>query len=132
MTAASEREAQAALRATPTDELLRSAYLLTHRMDDAARLQNTTDPGADLRAQRDLIDAELERRTRRVERDARPRGPYAVEHDRAVMATTIAVAITPASRRRLRDQPDLQHIRFSPRLARQLLDLVEPSWRDNA
>lgn len=49
-------EAQAALAATPTTELLRKAYQLTHVMDHSSAPR-------DLRQQRDMIDAEILRRT---------------------------------------------------------------------
>jgi hypothetical protein len=64
-----QSEADHALRVTPTRELLNHAYGLTHRIH-AKRdepLELAMRPGrtsvADLRAQRDLIDAELVRRT---------------------------------------------------------------------
>lgn len=53
-----QAEAQALLRATPADELLTKAYALTHRMHAATDLNVS----ADLRATRDMITAELERR----------------------------------------------------------------------
>lgn len=65
--------AQAALRATSTADLLRNAYALTHRIheaEDARRGSNAEalraiqrgPRVADLRAQRDLINAEVIRR----------------------------------------------------------------------
>lgn len=56
---------QSLLESVPTAELLRNAYALTHRMHELARL---TTPAAvrrsgSLRAQRDLIDGEVLRRT---------------------------------------------------------------------
>lgn len=59
-TTAAETEAatKAALRASSTKALLRNAYALTHQMKGATSARR-----ADLRAQRDLIDAEVIRRT---------------------------------------------------------------------
>lgn len=58
-------KAQALLRSMSVADLLRAAYSLTHRMENArhiakAQRKVTID---DLRAQRDLIDAEILRRT---------------------------------------------------------------------
>jgi hypothetical protein len=55
---AAQQEAQAALRATSTDALLDSIIRLTHRIHEAPAHHVT-----DLRAQRDLIRAEILRRT---------------------------------------------------------------------
>lgn len=67
---AAQQDAAEALAATSTTELLRKAYALTHRIHEAtATVRRTTGPHparqteADLRAARDLIDAELLRRT---------------------------------------------------------------------
>lgn len=48
------------IASTPTTALLRLAYALTHRIHDAG---NTGAQDDELRAQRDLIDAEVLRRT---------------------------------------------------------------------
>jgi hypothetical protein len=69
---------QAVIRTAPTAQLLRTAYSLTHRMhaeQDAARRSRAVGQNvmaadadaahADLRAMRDLIDAEIERRCAR-------------------------------------------------------------------
>lgn len=57
--AAAQQQADARLRRMPIDGLLRAAYALTHRMHATTDLNAS----ADLRAQRDLIDAEIVRRT---------------------------------------------------------------------
>lgn len=61
-------EAQAALAATSTPDLLRKAYTLTHRLDgpwppECMTVQQFRSHQRDLRAQRDMIDAEVLRRT---------------------------------------------------------------------
>lgn len=64
-----EDQAAQALAGTPTPQLLRAAYALTHRIHDGCPDSVSTHPRgradymADLRAQRDLIDAEVLRRT---------------------------------------------------------------------
>jgi hypothetical protein len=63
-------EAQAALAATPTTELLQLAYRLTHQLDAYGRRECTTRADrqhagtriSDLRQQRDMITAEVLRR----------------------------------------------------------------------
>lgn len=56
-----ERLADELLQKTPIAELLTTAYAITHRMHVATDLTVS----ADLRAQRDLITAEITRRTDR-------------------------------------------------------------------
>jgi len=63
MTTAITPEAQAALAATSTADLLRKAYQLTHRIH-AWEAQSFGERSVDLRAQRGLIDAEIIRRER--------------------------------------------------------------------
>lgn len=61
-TATITREAADALASTPAEELLHKAFLLTHKMHGAiARGDEGLE--ADLRAARDLITAEVLRRT---------------------------------------------------------------------
>lgn len=58
-------EAREALAATSTEDLLTKAYALTHRMGPASRRPPNlfaAEKIADLRAQRDLITAEVLRR----------------------------------------------------------------------
>lgn len=63
-----EREAQELLEATDAATLLRKSHQLTHRMHDRengftdGRGFAANETAADIRAQRDLIDAELLRR----------------------------------------------------------------------
>jgi hypothetical protein len=57
---AAQQEAQAALRATSTDDLLTRFAALTHAIHDVRGIADAED---DLRAVRDLIRAEILRRT---------------------------------------------------------------------
>lgn len=63
--AAAIEEARGVLAATPTADLLTKAYAFTHQIDRLERLDRsdrTVDPD-DVRAMRDLITAEVIRRT---------------------------------------------------------------------
>jgi hypothetical protein len=126
MSAPVTAEAAAALAATSTTDLLRNAYRLTHAIHEAGKTaslnrelsipgREADDTAAGLRAQRDLIDAEIERRGRS---DAAERQIDA--------ARDVVAALTPTSRRSaLRARYDTEKVLIRAKPIAALIHAVE-------